>query len=428
MKRIFLIFITVLNFTAVSCSKAETAEYSINNDMTLNEQTLEQLRVISTTETVNEPSADIAGNSDNQPINYEHPIGIWYTYMNYTNILKGKSENEFTNSVIENFKKISELGINTLYVQVRGFCDSYYKSEIYPRADCYDGDYDPLEIMVNEGHKLDLSVHAWINPLRCQTEEQIKQLNSDYMIKKWYSDSEKNGTYIVRSADNFYFNPAYPEVISCITEGVSEIIENYAVDGIHIDDYFYPAVDESFDAEAFSRSGSNNLSQWRRDNINNMVKSIYDTVKAKNKNLVFGISPQGNISANLNVLYADVEKWASEPGYCDYIIPQLYYGFKNESCPFKETVNQWKSINTCDEVRLIAGLCTYKIGNTDKWAGSGKDEWSENRNIVSEQIAFCIENSIDFALYSFESTFSDDIEKERSDISKIIKENGGGDS
>ncbi|MBQ8434476.1 MAG: family 10 glycosylhydrolase, partial [Oscillospiraceae bacterium] len=143
--------------------------------------------------------------------------------------------------------------------------------------------------------------------------------------------------------------------------------------------------------------------------------------KDGNSDVLFGISPQGNIEINMSSLYADVITWCSESGYCDYIVPQLYYGFKNESKPFNETLLEWKNIVTCEDVRLVAGICMYKIGSEDKWAGSGKSEWIEDKNIPSRQISAVIENGVSVAVYSVESLFEEKNSGECSLIAKLLK-------
>lgn len=419
MKRIILVMLSLVTLVlCISCTKSGKEMQSDNTDISLNEQTVAQLGVYEPTEENR--------SAETTPLNFETQAGMWFTYMDYQNILKGKSEKEFTDSVYEYFKNAKEMGINTLYVHVRAFNDCYYKSEIFPRGEYYDGDYDPLEIMVNTAHGLGLSVHAWLNPLRCQTDEQLKNLDDSYLIKQWYNDKDKNGTYIVRTGDYWYLNPAYSEVLSYISDGIREIAENYSVDGFHIDDYFYPTTDETFDAAAFSLSDSSDLSSWRTENISKMVKTIYDTVKSENPDLLFGISPQGNMDSNYTSQYADVKAWASQSGYCDYIVPQIYFGFENESCPFEKTVDSWKSVNTCEKVKLVVGICTYKIGNEDKWAGSGKDEWKNTDGIVSRQAEYCAQNGLGVAVYSYSSTFSDTIKDERTKLSETIRNSYGG--
>jgi uncharacterized lipoprotein YddW (UPF0748 family) len=127
---------------------------------------------------------------------------------------------------------------------------------------------------------------------------------------------------------------------------------------------------------------------------------MYDEVKAADERLEFGISPQGSISGNYDSQFADVRLWAGQEGYCDYIVPQIYFGFRNESCPFAETLAQWESM-TAPAVRLVIGLAQYKLGKADKWAGAGgEDEWIESPDIISRQIEL-VKNSTanGYALY-----------------------------
>ena len=183
-----------------------------------------------------------------------------------------------------------------------------------------------------------------------------------------------------------------------ISDGVSEIVRNYNVDGVHIDDYFYPTTDENFDIEAFETSRAVSVSDFRLENINMLVSQMYQTVKKENPKVLFGISPQGNIANNYTQLFADVEKWASQTGYCDYIVPQIYYGFENEYQPFVKVLQDWDSM-TCKEVKLIVGLAYYKI-NEDS-------EFSQNTGIISRQIehVYGCENTDGVALYNYKNIF-----------------------
>ena len=184
----------------------------------------------------------------------------------------------------------------------------------------------------------------------------------------------------------WYLDPSYTEVDELLRDCIREIMTNYDVDGIHIDDYFYPTASPEFDAEEFAASGISDLGEWRRSNCTRMVRAMYDEVKSCDSRAEFGISPQGSISGNYDSQFADVRLWSGEKGYCDYIVPQLYFGFENESCPFAETLALWESM-TCPDVRLVAGLGAYKLGKTDKWAGAaGENEWIESPDIIQRQI------------------------------------------
>lgn len=357
-----------------------------------------------------------------ETLNYDYQHAMWFAYMDYEKILKDKTEEEFTKAITERFAKAKSIGINTLYVQVRAFCDAYYKSDIFPKAASFDEtqDFDPLDIMVKSAHSLQLSIHAWINPLRAQTDEEMQKLDSKFLIKQWYDDNTKKETLLGLVNGRWYLNPAYEEVRKFVADGTTEIVAKYQVDGIHIDDYFYPTTEETFDSSAFTETGNQqNLADWRRNNINSMVKEMYQSIKKINRNVLFGISPQGNINSNFNIQYADVAKWSSENGFCDYIVPQIYFGFKNENCPFESSLNDWNKLVTSNSVKLIIGLCTYKIGNEDKWAGTGKDEWITDNEIVSREVSLVKSNDSfnGIAIYSYGSTF----EPENPDAEEKLK-------
>lgn len=409
MKRI-LPFIIVLMILLNGCGNVSDKTSSGPEVTALCEQTVEQLHVSSDTEY--------------DPLNYKVQSAIWFAVMGYDDILTGKTEKEFTNCIIKQFNSVKEMGINTVYMHVRAYNDAYYKSDIFPLgAYCPSGiDYDPLEIMVREGHKLNLSVHAWINPLRCQTDKQLEKLSNTFKVKQWYNDEDKRDKYIVNIKDRWYLNPAYEDVRAYIADGIREIVREYEVDGIHIDDYFYPTTNKDFDASAFKASSSKDLSSWRLENINQLVKEMYDAVKKENSNVLFGISPQGSINADYKSQYADVKKWASEEGYCDYIVPQIYFGFSNESCPFKETLGKWQEIKTCESVKLVAGICTYKIGKEDKWAGLGKNEWKKDSSIPARQAEYALEKKVDgVAVYSYQSTFEENLNDERESLGSVLR-------
>lgn len=342
-----------------------------------------------------------------RPLNFRYQKAMWFTSMDYADIMKDRSEKEFSEETEKRFKNAVLSGMNTVYVQVRAFSDAYYPSDIFPPGKYYtDMSYDPLEIMINTAHSFGLSFHAWINPLRCVNADEIGLIDEKYGFSRLYSDG------VLSEADGrLWFNPAREETGKLVCEGVKELIEKYEVDGIHIDDYFYPTTDAEFDREEFEASGENNLSEWRRNNTSTLVSRIYRTVKSENRDVLFGISPQGSIHQNMDVQFADVVKWTGSEGFCDYIVPQLYYGYENEECPFTETKEQWKKIMKSDNVSLVIGLCTYKYGEQDKWAGAGADEWVNSHDITSRQTAEILnDKEIDgAAFYSYASTFDDEV-------------------
>lgn len=320
--------------------------------------------------------------------------GVWFSYLDFNSLLKGKDETNFSlnfQNVIDNCKNI---GINTLIVHARSHGDAFYESSLFPTSSYLSGtlgkdlDYDAFKIMVDMCHKNGIKVHAWVNPLRLQSANEMQGLSDSYILKQWYST--KNGTYVVNVNESYYLNCAYDEVRQFVCDGIAEIVNNYEVDGIHIDDYFYPTTESYYDADAFESSGYTDLSEFRLSVISHLVSSIYSTIKSIDSNVLFGVSPQGNISNNYNNQFADVRRWCSEKGFIDYIAPQIYYGFKNKTSPFEKTASQWQEIVSESDVKLVCGLATYKIGKTDTYAGSqdAQSEWITEENIVARQMQY----------------------------------------
>lgn len=365
-------------------------------------------------------------------VNFSEQKGFWITYLEYMSILKNKSESSFKKSVETYFDNIAALGFNTVYVQVRAFGDAYYNSSLFPSGEQFNGtigtknSFDALQVMIDCAHARGLSLHAWVNPMRLMTAAQIQGIDNSCQIKKWYKNN--NGTYIVETNGRLYLNPAYSDVTDLIADGISEIINNYDVDGIQIDDYFYPTTAASFDKAAYSASGTSlSLSNWRISNVNKMVKKLYSTVHSANDTVMFGISPQGSLENNYDELYADVRTWCSESGYCDYILPQVYFGFENAALPYDKVVKEWSSMVTNRNVKLVIGLAAYKIGAADNYAGAnGKNEWLNNSDIMARQISSAQElpNYGGVALYRYGSVFEPtadvaaQVNKELKNISK----------
>ncbi len=333
------------------------------------------------------------------PLNYTGQAAIWLPYTLFGEIMLGKTEEQFRSAISEKLSEAQAENINTVYFHAHPFGDAYYNSDIFPRGGYLDAEYDPLAIVIEEAHSRDISVHAWINPLRCQTEEELADLPDDFIIKNWISDPECRSALSVNG--RVYLNPANDTAVELICSCADEILSRYDVDGIHIDDYFYPTDDPEFDRPEFEASGCSDLTQWRLDNCSRFVKALYDTVKSHGSRLVFGISPQGNINSDYSTQYADVRRWCSEEGFCDYIVPQIYFGFKNEACPFEETLHEWEQLTRGSSVSLVVGLAAYKLGKEDKWAGdAGKLEWIEDPDIIEKQTALVNNSTADgYALY-----------------------------
>ena len=311
--------------------------------------------------------------------------GVWVPYFSLT------GESHTQEAFEENFREIVETakgtGLNALFVHVRPFCDALYPSQLYPWSHVLTGEQgadpgvDPLAFMVDCAPGAGLQFHAWINPLRIKTPQTEFALSADNP----YSQLRDASPYYFMELDGgVYLNPAYPYVRTMIAQGAGEIAKNYKVDGIHFDDYFYPSEDETLDKEAYALYVQSvetpiSLVEWRQGNINAMVQEVYQAIKKENKDVAFGISPQGNI-ANDERMGADVQTWCAVPGYLDYICPQLYYSFENPALGFTEALADWLELPRHDELQLYAGLALYK-------AGSDADEgtWLSSDDILRRQ-------------------------------------------
>ena len=312
-------------------------------------------------------------------------VGVWVPYFSLDTA-------EHTQEAFEeHYRQIAqtaqEKGINAMFVHVRPFSDALYPSAYYPWSHSLTGTqgrdpgYDPLQFMIDTTHQLGMEFHAWINPLRVKTAETPAALadNNPYGTL----GAESPG-YFMEYDGGVYLNPAYPAVRSLIAGGAAEIAQNYDVDGIHFDDYFYPSEDASLDSaayEAYTQTVEQPLPllEWRAANINAMVAQVYESVKAAREEVAFGISPQGNIQ-NDEAMGADVKTWAAVPGYVDYLAPQLYFSFENQARPYQQALEEWAALPRHQGLKLYAGLALYKAG-TDADGGT----WLTRDNIIALQ-------------------------------------------
>ncbi len=402
--------------TAAATTTSATTTTAVTATTTTSAKTTATTTATTTTVTTTTaaPQPPVTG-SGSAALNYDEVKGVWMSYLEYSDMLTGKSEYTFRENISDAFDNMLSLGLNTVYVHARSHGDAYYESDLFPwsryAAGSFDTDpgFDPMQIMVEEAHERDISIHAWINPLRLCSSSDMKYYGN-YKVKEWHKGTSTNGRYVVEVGNMYYLNPAYPEVIDLICDGVTEIIANYDVDGIHIDDYFYPTTDEYFDSAAFSLSDYSLLSDFRFDNCDRLVESLYDTVKAADPSAVFSVSVQGSIENNYNQLYADVEKWCGMSGYLDYIVPQIYYGFDNSTQPYSECLQRWEEMCLAGGTPLVVGLSVSKIGYQDIWAGEGEYEWMDDRAILARQLTEAMEcrSYGGVCLYSYRSIYNAD--------------------
>ncbi len=332
--------------------------------------------------------------------------GVWLTCYELKSMLEDSSEDAFRAEVEQMLGVCKKQGINTVIMQVRPFADSVYPSEIFPLSDYVLSstgrapDFDVLKVFIHLAGEADIDIHAWVNPYRISYKTKLSQLDKDSVAL--------NGEYekaVVCTDAGIYLNPCMDESRMLVLEGIREILKNYNVSGIHIDDYFYPLTDESFDKPQYTdyckQGGKLELSQWRRENVNSLVSSIYSLVHSYGDDIVFSISPAGDIEKNYSTYYADVKLWMREKGYADIIIPQVYYGFEHEKMPFEKTAGKWLESERAEGVDMLCGLAAYKQGVADELAGSGSNEWINSSDVIERQKKYA-----DNSLYSGYVLFS----------------------
>lgn len=358
----------------------------------------------------------------------EEVRAIWLSYLDLKAMLltsgdQSVGEKQFTKNIETAFDNMQALGLNTVIAQVRPFSDALYESELFPWSylaagtEGKDPGFDPLEIMVEQAHARGMRLEAWINPYRVRNGANTREMSASNPANAML----KTGDAIQYNGAITY-NPASKKAQQLIVDGVKEIVENYDVDGIHFDDYFYPTTDMAFDKASYQsyRSAGGTLGQadWRRQNVNDLVKAVYAAIKEIDEDVVFGISPQGNMDNNYNNQFIDVEEWLTEDGYIDYICPQIYFGFQNSTCPYAETVKAWDQQITND-VKLYVGLAPYKIGLEDTYAGNGKWEWANNDDLLARMVETAreSENYQGFSLFRYDSVFCP-----QSDVKNDVKQ------
>lgn len=350
---------------------------------------------------------DAAGNEIIKVINVQLEFrAIWISYLEYMNYGKdGFTEKSFQSAIDTMFDNAVKLNMNAVVVHVRPFGDAMYDSKYFPWSKYASGTqgvdpgFDPLEYMVKAAHERGLQIHAWLNPYRVTTAStDYSKLSKDNPARVWHDDKDKtNDRNILSYGGNLYYNPASKEVQTLIINGVKEIVQNYDVDGIHFDDYFYPSLGSKYasnfdsveykayaaDAKADNKTPMS-IADWRRNNVNTLVKNIHAAIKKIDSNVQFGISPGGfydSLTSNMGY-YVDYKTWLSSDQYIDYICPQIYWTFSNKSYPFDKTLDKWLSFRTSSTVKMYIGIATYKAGSTLE------PDWKNNVNELKEQVEY----------------------------------------
>ena len=311
---------------------------------------------------------------------------VWVCFYEYSSIgLSNRTEAAFRKNAKTMYKKISDYGCTDVYFHVRAFDDAIYPSKIvgwssYMSSNKQSPGYDPLKILVELAHEQGLKFHAWMNPYRVTYDKIL--------------------------------DPAKKKSINRILGQVKEIINNYEVDGIHFDDYFY--LGSKYDGVK---------AKTRRKNVNKLVKKIYSTVKKKSKKIQFGISPAGNYEYSMSI-GADVDTWMSKKGYIDYIVPQIYWSDQYKlngkmTKLFSERLALWQKKNKID-IPMYIGLGLYRAG-TSKETYKPDYGWSKKSNNLATQLKKIMDGNCEgYSLFAYSDIATKATKKETKKFLNVL--------
>lgn len=289
--------------------------------------------------------------------------------------------------------------MNVIVFQVRPACDALYNSPYEPWAQWITGKqgqapdpyYDPLEMIIEECHKRNMELHAWFNPYRAVTGFEHTILDSSHI-------AVTHPEMVLRYGKNKYLNPGLPETRAYVTKVVADVVSRYDIDAVHMDDYFYPyklpGVDFP-DEEAFLKYhgefSKDEKEDWRRNNVDLVIRQIQDTIKTLKPWVKFGISPFGvwrnkstdplgsdtqSKQTNYDDLYADILKWLRE-GWIDYVTPQAYWHIGFEIADHQK-ISEWWDTNSFNK-NLYIGLGVHRLNKKSKY-----EEWRSSDQIVRQ--------------------------------------------
>ncbi len=342
--------------------------------------------------------------------------GVWIASVdNIDWPIKGKTNPEDQKAeFIRQLNMHQQNGMNAMVVQIRPAADAFYPSPYEPWSEWLTGVqgqapspyYDPLQFMIEETHKRNMVFHAWLNPYRAEFKIGGSSIVPNHITKtkpEWF----------LNYGDKKYFDPANLKVQQFVVDVVNDIVKRYDVDAIHMDDYFYPyriAGKEFPDAEAYSNSKSKlSKEDWRRSNVDSIIKKINTAIKKEKPWVQFGISPfsvwrnksidpRGSDSqagqTNYDDLYADILLWLKEK-WIDYVAPQLYLEIGHAKIDYEKLLDWWSKNSYGRHVYI--GQAIYRAGSNTAW---------KNPNELPNQIKLLrqyenVQGSIFFSSKSF---------------------------
>ena len=342
---------------------------------------------------------------------------VWVSYLEFAE-MDFSSESAFRADAAALMDNCLSLGLNTVIAQVRPFGDALYRSSLFPWSHLCTGvqgqdpGFDPLDVLLTEAHARGLSLEAWVNPYRLRSSASMPPVLAESSLLNNHPE------WVCTVNEGAYLNPAIPEAADYVVQGVAELVQNYAVDGIHFDDYFYPTTDPSIDAAQFAASGEADLTAWRRANVTRLVKAAHDAVKAADPTLRFGVSPQGNPDNDRNEQYTDLSVWLTASGadaVVDYLCPQIYWGYGytlssgSTRFAFENITAEWLALPRAESTALYFGLGAYRVGVGDGGANADSvSQWCTGSALARQVADLRSVGAGGWALYRYGSLFRSD--------------------
>ncbi|WP_018751528.1 family 10 glycosylhydrolase [Paenibacillus sanguinis] len=293
--------------------------------------------------------------------------------------------------------EVQAMGMNAVFVQVRPEADAIYPSKLVPWSAYLTGTagkdpgYDPLQFLIEETHRRGMEFHAWFNPFRASTGADVSKLPANHVAKE-------HPDWTVKYNGKLYINPGVPQAREHVISAIMEVVNGYDIDGVHLDDYFYPTGETASkkfnDDTTYKTYNAQNLKDkgdWRRDNINRFVEKLGQRIHQSKPGVSFGISPFG-VWRNKDVditgsdtkagvttydhMYADVRKWIKRE-WIDYVAPQIYWSMSRKEVQYDHLADWWAGEVKGTNVKLYIGHAPYKLGTPEIG-------WSSAQEIINQ--------------------------------------------
>lgn len=327
-------------------------------------------------------------------------------------------DNSFKAELLGVLDTIESMQMNAIIFHLRIMNDALYDSKLNRKSSYVSGvdfnKWDYLEWFIGEAHRRGIEFHAWLNPYRISASAiTLDQVLSQYQNYKQNPASKAENVLIGNSGA--ILNPGEPAVRDFVVNTCMEIIEKYDVDAIHFDDYFYASMPANADQVTYNKykknSSTNNITDWRREQVDLFIKQLSDTMRAynleHNRSVQLGIAPTGvyrngngivtydangtAITSGSNTsgqehyssyLFCDTKKWVDNE-WIDYIVPQSYWSFELKAAPYADVVDWWAQVVKYKKVNLYTGMGLYR-----RYSGDDGGSWETNPMEAANQILY----------------------------------------